>query len=126
MSGWLILLAGAGGALGALVRYAANHAAARRGKRSVCATMAVNAAGSFAIGLLCGWQLPAFHPEWYALAGTGLLGGMTTYSSLNVQKALLMEERNRKLLAFFLLVTYPVSLALTGIGYWAGIWLGSS
>src|SRR5690606_21358819 len=119
MSGWLILLAGAGGALGALVRYAANCAAARRGKRSVYATMAVNAAGSFAIGLLFGWQLPAAHPEWYVLAGTGFLGGMTTYSSLNVQKALLMREGKRKLLLFCLLVTYPVSLALAGFGYWA-------
>jgi CrcB protein len=82
--------------------------------------MAVNLAGSFAAGLLYGWQMPSASPELYALAGIGFMGGMTTYSTLNVQKSQLAKEGNRKLLYICLLITYPGCILLAGLGVWTG------
>lgn len=120
MNGWMIMLAGMGGAAGAVVRYAVSRAFAQRGSPLIFATLTVNLAGCFAIGLLNGWQLEGTHPEWYALAGAGFLGGLTTYSTLNVQKAQLAKEGARKLLMIYLMATYPGGLALAGMGLWIG------
>lgn len=51
------------------------------------ATLGVNAAGSFALGLVVG-ALGDNRPHLRAFLGTGLLGGFTTYSAFAVETAL--------------------------------------
>ena len=48
------------------------------------ATMVVNVAGSFALGVVVGW-LGERHPTARGFLGTGVLGGFTTYSAFAVQ-----------------------------------------
>jgi fluoride exporter len=53
------------------------------------ATMAVNVAGSLALGLVVG-LLADRRPLTRAFVGTGVLGGFTTYSAFAVQSAVLL------------------------------------
>ena len=79
------LLVALGGAVGSVLRYGVNRLAAHYlGADTVVGTLAVNVAGSFALGFLAttfiersGW--PA---ELRAMATVGLLGGFTTFSTL--------------------------------------------
>lgn len=120
MSGWSWLLVGTGGALGAAMRHAVGRWFAARGARQTAATLTVNMAGSFAAGVLLGMQLTDTHPEMYALLGTGLLGGLTTYSTLNAQKALLFGEKAGSRLSRYVIATYAGGWVLTALGIGLG------
>ncbi|MDZ8171437.1 fluoride efflux transporter FluC [Microbacterium xanthum] len=50
------------------------------------ATLAVNVVGSFLLGVVVA-ALGDRHPLWRSFAGTGALGGFTTYSAFAVQAA---------------------------------------
>ena len=79
------LLVAVGGAVGSVLRYGVGRLAAYYlGADTVAGTLAVNVAGSFALGLLAtvfisrtDWPL-----EIRAMATVGLLGGFTTFSTL--------------------------------------------
>ena len=79
------LLVAVGGAAGSVLRYAVGRLAAQYlGADTVVGTLAVNVAGSFALGVLAtvfisrsDWPL-----ELRAMATVGLLGGFTTFSTL--------------------------------------------
>ena len=80
------LLVAAGGALGAWLR---SLAPGTDDLGSMpWATLAVNAAGSLALGLLVGHLRSRGGPRWAKpLLGTGLLGGFTTFSAFAVHTA---------------------------------------
>ncbi len=82
-----------GGALGALLRYGIS---AWVGAHHVFpwATLTINIAGSFAIGLLWGGY---GHTEWFQQWGrmllvVGLLGGFTTYSAFSLETLNLLQS----------------------------------
>ena len=82
----LLFVAG-GGALGAVARFVlANAVHAAWGTRFPMATLGINAAGSFAIGVL--YVLIAergiLHPDWRSVAMVGFLGAFTTFSTVLV------------------------------------------
>jgi CrcB protein len=54
-------------------------------------TLAVNVAGSLALGIVVGW-LDDRRPRLRAFLGTGVLGGFTTYSAFAVQVAQLTGD----------------------------------
>jgi CrcB protein len=112
----MFVLAGIGGAAGAAVRYAVSRLFVARGWQPMLATLSVNLAGSLAIGVLIGLQLPTMKPDVHVLLGIGFLGGLTTYSTLNVQKAVMWNVRKRKSLLKYILATYPGGWTLTAIG----------
>jgi CrcB protein len=58
------------------------------------ATLTVNVAGSFAMGVLVGWlaRSGAHGEGWRLLLGVGVLGGFTTFSSFSMEFALLVER----------------------------------
>ena len=97
MIAWLAVAAG--GAIGALLRYGVSGLV---GVTQVFpwATLTINIAGSFAIGLVWG----AFgSAEWFqqwgrALLVVGLLGGFTTFSAFSLETLNLLQN-NRPLLA---------------------------
>lgn len=89
-----LLAVGAGGALGTSVRAAAD-AILGTAPPLPPATLTVNLVGAFALGLLLG-RLAGLGPDegtrrdLRLLAGTGVLGGFTTYSSFAAQGAALL------------------------------------
>ncbi|MFD0671866.1 fluoride efflux transporter FluC [Cohnella sp. GCM10027633] len=111
-----VLLIGLGGTIGTLLRYGAGVWVAKQGKPGFLATLAVNLVGSFAIGLLLGLGWPDRHEEAYAFAATGILGGLTTYSTLNVQKATLRKTASRKTIVTYLIATYAGGIGFTAAG----------
>ena len=88
------LLVGLFGTAGALIRFAvdtllAGRPAARR--HWPWATLLVNVAGCFSIGLSIGLS-SVLGPEWHAALATGLAGGLTTFSSWTTATVRLVSE----------------------------------
>lgn len=90
-----LLLVGVGGAIGASARYLVNLGAVRLfGHGFPWATMAVNVAGSLAMGLLAAFLL-ARTPDMVGLRLfllTGVLGGFTTFSAFSLDFIALAER----------------------------------
>lgn len=88
-----ILFVAAGGAVGALLRYAAGIAIAARPGHWPLSTLLVNISGSLAIGVV--YVLIAergvLHPDWRNIAMVGFLGAFTTFSSFSLEAILLFE-----------------------------------
>ncbi len=88
----MLLLVGAGGAAGAMLRFVLS---AWIGVHHMFpwATLGINIAGSFAIGLLWGgWG----HAEWFQQWGrlllvVGVLGGFTTFSAFSMETLNLLQ-----------------------------------
>ncbi|MFL6154251.1 MAG: fluoride efflux transporter FluC [Ornithinibacter sp.] len=77
------LLVALGAAVGAPLRYLANHGIrARLGGTPAAGTLVVNVTGSFVLGLLVGAGLGSAP---LALVGIGFCGALTTFSTLAVE-----------------------------------------
>jgi CrcB protein len=113
-------LVGAGGAIGSVLRYGAGRWLAGKGKPPAYATLTVNWTGSLAVGVLLGTRLLQVDPDLYALLGTGLLGGLTTYSTFNVQKATNAGFGTARGLSRYIGATYLGGWILTATGFWLG------
>jgi fluoride exporter len=90
----IILAVLAGGMIGAPVRYLVDRAIqARHDSVFPGGTLVVNLAGCVVIGFLLGAQrhlgLP---PVVFALLGTGLCGGLTTFSTFSYETLRLLED----------------------------------
>ncbi|MFD1147227.1 fluoride efflux transporter CrcB [Saccharothrix hoggarensis] len=82
------LLVFVGAAVGAPLRYLADRfVQSRHPSRFPFGTLAVNVVGSFALGCVAGAS-----PALVALIGTGLCGGLTTYSTFSYETVRLAEE----------------------------------
>jgi CrcB protein len=110
-----------GGALGSVARYGCSVLAARWLSGGFpYATLFVNVAGSFAIGLLAALATsdgrPALGADTRAFVIVGLLGGFTTFSSFSLETLTL--ARNGALFGAGLNVALSVVVCL------AAVWLG--
>lgn len=86
-----------GGALGACLRYGAGVMALRAaGLGGAYATLFVNVAGSFAMGLLFAWltsrAAPVATTPAYLFLGVGLLGGFTTFSAFSLETVQMLNQ----------------------------------
>ncbi|MEQ9607210.1 MAG: fluoride efflux transporter CrcB [Kiloniellaceae bacterium] len=91
----LIAAVAAGGALGAVGRYlAVGQVAQWLGHGWPYGTLAVNVAGSFAMGLLIELGALAWSPspELRAFLAVGFLGAFTTFSTFSMETVLLYER----------------------------------
>ena len=95
----LLLLAAAGGAIGAGLRFLVNEAMAApqiaRGALTFpWATLTVNVLGSFFMGIAAVFviQRLAGSPEWRTFLATGILGGFTTFSAFSLDLLNLMTD----------------------------------
>ncbi len=109
-----VLLVAAGGACGAVLRFAVNRWLAAT--HFPWATLVVNVAGSMLLGVVAastdGWL--------FTLLGTGVAGGLTTYSAFALETVLL--DRNGRRSAALLNVA--ASLVLGAVAFALGWWLG--
>jgi CrcB protein len=113
------LLVMAGGALGAGGRYWLGGVLLRRvGDGLPWGTLAANLAGSFAIGFLAVWLQGRGQGAlyWRAFLIVGLLGGLTTYSSLMIEWLLMARGERAGSPLIYLAVTLAGGMALV----WAG------
>ena len=120
----LILYAGFGAALGAMLRvvitdFGKKHWAEfnRRHSGVPTQTVVINLTGTLFLGLLFGLKAS---PLIYVLLGTGMMGGYTTFSTLNVELATLF--RNKQYLGFvkYALITYLGGIVLLFLGLYLG------
>ncbi len=112
VQGLLLVFLGAG--IGGSMRHGVNLAAqALWGTTLPFGTLAVNVAGSFAMGLLAGWVAPRFDPgdAWRLFLGTGVLGGFTTFSAFSLDAARLLERGDHWMAAGYVAVSVLLSIA---------------
>lgn len=113
-----IFLAGIGAVLGAIIRYSITNYGKKHWSTFLpYATLLINLSGALFLGFVYAKNLSSF---WYALLGTGVLGGYTTFSTLNVE--LLKEWKSRQYLSFslYFFLSYFVGLGMVFLGYWIG------
>jgi fluoride exporter len=116
----LWLLVALGGAVGSVARYGVNLVAVRMlGPSFPWATLTVNVAGSFAMGLLAALisARAGGSAELKALILTGILGGFTTFSAFSLDVVTLLERRELAAAAGYA----GASMALTILALMAGL-----
>ena len=83
------------------------------------ATFAVNAVGSFAIGLLGGWASRFGWGETLRLSLTvGLCGGFTTFSTFSKESLALAEAGRWCAFAAYAIGSVAIGIAAVALGYW--------
>ncbi|WP_202615841.1 FluC/FEX family fluoride channel [Arthrobacter sp. H-02-3] len=88
-----IVLLGLAGGLGAGTRFVVDGLARSRLRTALpVGTIAINVTGSFLLGLVAGAVIVhAAPPELQAIAGTGFLGGYTTFSTASFETVRLIQ-----------------------------------
>ena len=87
-----VLSVALGGALGSVARYGVGIVARTAAPGWPWGTLAVNVAGSFAIGVLFAWFLAKPAPDWVRFGLiTGVLGGFTTFSAFSIETVELLR-----------------------------------
>lgn len=100
-----LILVGAGGAIGSLLRYQLSRLQAVYGLPF--GTLIVNITGSFFIGVLTGMSLSA---DLFAFIGIGILGGYTTFSTFGFETFRLIESKDYRTACVNILVNVIGSL----------------
>lgn len=116
-----LLLASAGGAIGAGARHLVNEAFTARGLAAFpWSTLLVNVVGSLAMGVVMALVLskPGLSPETRVFVATGILGGFTTFSSfsLDVWRLVTMPEHTGLHVFGYILASVLLSVAALFLG----------
>ncbi|UYB50440.1 fluoride efflux transporter CrcB [Xanthomonas sp. AM6] len=114
-----LLLAMAGGAVGSGLRFAVGSALLQRyGAGFPWGTLAVNLVGAFCGGFLLVWidGKGASAPYWRALLIVGLLGGLTTFSSLMMESLVFLRGGRGGMVPIYLAITLAAGLLLVFAG----------
>lgn len=115
----LLLLASAGGAIGAGARYLMSHAFAVRGLTDFpWATLTINVLGCFLMGVLIEVLALKYSasPELRTFLATGILGGFTTFSAFSLEFATLYERGDTGAAAAYVLLSVLLTLAAVFAG----------
>jgi len=115
MSPWILVALGGG--LGAVLRYAVSMAIGTH-HLFPWATLGINIAGSFAIGMI--WGL-AEHSEWFLSWGrlflvVGLLGGFTTFSAFSLESLVMFEQGRLLALGTYIVTSFLLCVGACYIG----------
>ena len=117
-----LVLVAIGGAIGASLRHLVNVAALRLvGPNFPWGTMAINVAGSFAMGVFIELLARRFNAsnELRLFVATGILGGFTTFSAFSLDFAVLWERGAAVPALAYALASVVGSL----LALFAGLWL---
>ncbi|MEU4444600.1 fluoride efflux transporter CrcB [Actinosynnema sp. NPDC050801] len=104
-----VLLVFVGAAAGASLRYATGRLLR---KSFPWATFAVNVVGSFVLGCVAGAS-----PDLVALVGTGLCGGLTTYSTFSYETIRLTEDGRHRQAFANVAGSIAAGVAAAALGY---------
>ncbi|WP_378941222.1 fluoride efflux transporter FluC [Mesorhizobium sp. ANAO-SY3R2] len=116
-----VLWVGVGGGLGSLLRWWIGHLVGERYHGSFpLGTFLINVSGAFVIGYLS----VLFIVEWHDRYGTalkagmltGVLGGYTTFSSMQLDAAKLSGKQGGRAAAFYLLSSVVAGLVAAALG----------
>lgn len=127
MMAWQALVVALGAALGGLLRWGAGLWLSSGRQVWPLGTLLVNWLGAYAIGLAAAYflqhsQVPVV---WRLFVITGVLGGLTTFSSFSLEGASLLQQQHYgAFLAHFSLHTLG-SLLLVLLGMWSWKILGA-
>jgi CrcB protein len=105
-----------GGGFGAAARYGVNLAVAlTMGGETPLGTLAINALGSFLMGVIAGHFAfqGAASQRWRLFLTTGVLGGFTTFSAFSLEAVLLYERGDAAFASLYVLGS--VGLAVGGL-----------
>jgi len=114
-----LALVAVGGALGSVLRFAVGDAVMRQlGQGMPWGTLAVNLLGALCAGYLMVWlQQRGGDVRWLrALLVVGLLGGLTTFSSLMLETLVLAQEQRPAAAMAYLATSLIGGLALVAVG----------
>lgn len=111
------LMVAAGGVLGVLARYGISRATLHH-ETLIWATVGINLAGSFFLGLLAAEQW--FSRDVREAIGVGLLGGFTTFSTFSVQVVLEVDAGRLDRAGLYVAVSVLGGIAAAASGYWLG------
>jgi CrcB protein len=119
-----LLLVGAGGAVGAVLRHLVTVLVGGPGAAGGAfpfATLIVNVAGSFVLGLVAALlSREAVDPIHKHLVAAGLLGALTTFSTFGVETVQLLEQEQLGKAAGSVLANVALALAAA----WCGLRIG--
>lgn len=118
-----LLLIALGGAIGTVLRYLASGLAARWfGAEFPYGTLIVNLAGAFVIGLVqeVGAETVLIPDNARLFLTTGMLGGLTTYSTFSYETVRLMEANAWHQAWINVIVTTTICLSLCFVGIAVG------
>ncbi len=116
-----LLLIALAGAAGALCRLGANNLL---GERSLpISTLAVNVAGSFALGVLLAWGTTQLPPDALSALAVGFLGAFTTFSTFTFEAVELHSVGRTAAAAGYLAVSLVVGVMAAASGRALGQWL---
>ena len=108
-----VILVGVAGLFGVLARYGISSAF--HGDALPWATVGINVAGSFALGLLVAAH--GTSPEFRAVAGVGFLGGFTTFSTFSVQAFLDLDAGRPGRAALYVGSSVGLGIAAAALGW---------
>ena len=119
------LLAGIGASIGAMPRYAITNYGKKHWEwignkfsNLPTPTLFINLTGAFILGFIFGIKTNVFI---YAIVGTGVLGGYTTFSTMNTELVELYKSKNYRGFIFYALSSYLGGLILVFVGYYLAI-----
>ena len=109
-----LIAVGGAGFLGAILRF---YSAEKLNKqnRIPYGTLVVNLTGSFMLGIITGIYIEG---KYLLIVGTGFLGALTTFSTLNVELIKLKDDRSKRQIYF--IATYVGGVLVAFIGYLLG------
>jgi CrcB protein len=106
------------GGVGAVARLVVDGAITQRlGGGLPYGTLAINLSGAFVLGVLDGWVLP---PDLALLAGTGVIGAYTTFSTWMYETHRLVEGRQHRLALANVVVSSALGVLFAALGLWIG------
>jgi len=111
-----IILVGAGGAVGSILRYLFALAVNGDGARPV-ATLIVNVGGCFVIGCVAGLaQRFEWIPEYRLLLAAGFCGGFTTFSAFALENLRFLEQKDYVSVMTYVFLSVTLSIGATFAG----------
>ena len=128
MSPTIVLLLVLAGSLGAITRFVVDSLIqTRAGVAFPLGTLVINVSGSLVLGLLTGLTMAQLLPDTVRLvAGTGFLGGYTTFSTASFETVRLVQERRVPAALLYGLGTLLATTAVAGLGLAVGLSLCGS
>ncbi len=117
-----ILPIAAGGAIGAVARFAVAQWLVRTSANGLpIGTLAVNIIGSFLIGLYLGYIMQDGHqasPAMQFFVVTGVLGGFTTFSTFSFETIQLLQRGEAATALSYIILSLIASLGACALAIW--------